>query len=54
MQVLAGSAAEAAGVAVLAGVPFNAVQGLAGVIVCAVLLPVLARANAEMGARIRA
>lgn len=54
MQVLAGSAVQAAGVAVLAGVPFNAVQGLAGVIVCAVLLPVLARAGGDVGARIRA
>ena len=54
MELLAGSAASAAATAVLAGVPFNAVQGLAGVIVCAVLLPVLARASGEMGARIRA
>ena len=36
----------------LVGVPFNIVQGLAGVIVCAVLLPVLGHANAEMGTRI--
>ena len=54
MQTLAGSSVQAAGMAVLAGVPFNVVQGLAGVIVCAVLLPVLARASGEMGARIRA
>lgn len=54
MEVAAGSAAGAAAVAVAAGVPFNIVQGLAGVIVSAVLLPVLSRANAEMGERIRA
>lgn len=54
LQTLAGSSVQAAGMAVLAGVPFNVVQGLAGVIVCAVLLPVLARASGEMGARIRA
>ena len=53
MELLAGSAASAAATAVLAGVPFNLVQGLAGVIVCAVLLPVLSHASAEMGARIR-
>lgn len=53
MELLMGSTAEAAATAVLAGVPFNAVQGLAGVIVCAVLLPVLSHASAEMGARIR-
>ena len=53
MELLMGSTVEAAATAVLAGVPFNAVQGLAGVIVCAVLLPVLSHASAEMGARIR-
>lgn len=53
MELLMGSTAQAAATAVLAGVPFNAVQGLAGVIVCAVLLPVLSHASAEMGARIR-
>ena len=53
MQAIAGSAVGAAAVAVLAGVPFNVVQGLAGVIVCAVLLPVLSHASAEMDARIK-
>lgn len=53
MELVAGSAAGAAAAAVLAGVPFNIVQGLAGVIVCAVLLPVLGHANAEMSERIR-
>lgn len=53
MELLAGSAASAAATAVLAGVPFNLVQGLAGMIVCAVLLPVLSHASADMGARIR-
>ena len=53
LQIAAGSAAGAAAAAVLVGVPFNIVQGLAGVIVCAVLLPVLGHANAEMGTRIR-
>ena len=52
LQIAAGSAAGAAATAVLVGVPFNIVQGLAGVIVCAVLLPVLGHANAEMGTRI--
>ncbi len=52
LQIAAGSAAGAAAAAVLVGVPFNIVQGLAGVIVCAVLLPVLGHANAEMGTRI--
>lgn len=45
MQVLAGSASGAAAAAVLAGVPFDLVQGLAGVIVGMVLLPVLAHAG---------
>ena len=52
LQIAAGSAAGAAAAAVLVGVPFNIVQGLAGVIVCAVLLPVLGHANTEMGTRI--
>ena len=41
MQVMAGSTAGAAATAVLAGVPFNMVQGLAGILVCAALLPAL-------------
>lgn len=54
MEVIAGSAFGAAAAAVVVGVPFNIVQGLAGVIVSAVLLPVLSHASAEMRARIRA
>ena len=53
MELLAGSSAMAAAVATLAGVPFNVVQGLAGVIVCAVLLPVLSHASHEMDVRIK-
>nr|WP_297175024.1 ECF transporter S component [uncultured Agathobaculum sp.] len=49
MQVMAGSTAGAAAAAVLAGVPFNMVQGLAGIVVCAVLLPVLRHASKETG-----
>ena len=54
-QVLsrAGSAAGAAAASVLAGVPFNIVQGLAGIIVGAVLLPVLSHASHEMDVRIK-
>ena len=50
MQIVAGSAVGAAAAAMLAGVPFNIVQGLAGIIVGAVLLPVLSHASAEMDA----
>ena len=53
MQIVAGSAVGAAAAAMLAGVPFNIVQGLAGIIVGAVLLPVLSHASAEMDARIK-
>lgn len=53
MELLAGSAAATAAAAVLAGVPFNLVQGLAGVVVGAVLLPVLSHAGAQMHARIQ-
>ena len=53
MQIVAGSAAGAAAAAVLAGVPFNIVQGLAGIIVGAVLLPVLSHASHEMDVRIK-
>lgn len=49
MMVLAGSGLAAAAAAVLAGVPFNVVQGLVGIVVCAVLLPVLSYASAGMG-----
>lgn len=53
MQIVAGSAAGAAAAAVLAGVPFNIVQGLSGIIVGAVLLPVLSHASHEMDVRIK-
>ena len=41
MEVAMGSNAAAAATAVAVGIPMNIVQGVAGVIVCAVLLPVL-------------
>lgn len=41
MEIAMGSNAAAAATAVVVGVPMNIVQGVAGVIVCAVLLPVL-------------
>lgn len=41
MEIVMGSNAAAAATAVVVGVPMNIVQGVAGVIVCAVLLPVL-------------
>ena len=44
----------AAAAAVVLGVPMNIVQGIAGIIVGAVLLPVLSHASAEMGEKIRA
>ena len=55
MMVLAGSGLIAAAGAVLAGVPFNVVQGLSGIVVGVVLLPVLshAGAGAEMPSRKR-
>ena len=54
MAILSGSTASAALTANLAGVPFNIVQGVAGIIVSAVLLPVLSRASVGLGERIRA
>lgn len=45
MMAVSGSSLAAASAAVLVGVPFNVVQGLAGVVVCAVLLPVLSHAG---------
>lgn len=55
MMTLAGSDLTAAATAVLAGVPFNVVQGLSGIVVGVVLLPVLshAGAGAEMPSRKR-
>ena len=49
--VLCGIPAE---IIVVLGVPMNIVQGIAGIIVGAVLLPVLSHASAEMGEKIRA
>lgn len=54
MMAVSGSALPAALAATAAGVPFNIVQGAAGVIVSVLLLPVLARASGELDARIRA
>lgn len=54
MEVMMGSSAGAAAVAVAAGIPMNIVQGVTGVIVGAVLLPILSHASAAMGERIRA
>lgn len=54
LAMAGGSAFAAAAAATAAGVPFNIVQGAAGVIVSAVLLPVLSRASGELDARIRA
>ncbi len=53
MEVVMGSSVGAAAVAVVVGVPMNIVQGVAGIIVGAVLLPVLSHASAEMGEKIR-
>ncbi len=52
LEVVMGSSMGAAAAAVVLGVPMNLVQGAAGVIVGAVLLPVLSHASAEMGAKI--
>ena len=54
MEVVIGSSMGAAAAAVVLGVPMNIVQGIAGIIVGAVLLPVLSHASAEMGEKIRA
>ena len=54
MEVVMGSSMGAAAAAVVLGVPMNIVQGIAGIIVGAVLLPVLSHASAEMGEKIRA
>ena len=53
MEVVMGSSMGAAAAAVVLGVPMNIVQGIAGIIVGAVLLPVLSHASAEMGEKIR-
>ncbi len=54
MLAIGGSSFAAALAATVVGIPFNLVQGVAGVIVSLVLLPVLARASGELDARIRA
>ncbi len=54
MKTISGSSFAAAAAVTLAGAPFNIVQGLAGVIVAAVLLPVLGRASSSMNERIKA
>ncbi|MBS5703388.1 MAG: ECF transporter S component [Butyricicoccus pullicaecorum] len=54
LAMAGGSAFGAAAVATASGVPFNIVQGAAGVIVSAVLLPVLSRASGDLRARIHA
>ncbi len=54
MMVVGGSTVAAALSATAVGVPFNIVQGAAGVIVSVVLLPVLSKASGELDARIRA
>ena len=54
MEVVMGSSMGAAAAAVVLGVPMNIVQGIAGIIVGVVLLPVLSHASAEMGEKIRA
>lgn len=53
LAMAGGSALGAAAAATAAGVPFNMVQGAAGVIVSAVLLPVLSHASHDLDARIR-
>ncbi len=54
LAMAGGSAFGAAAVATASGVPFNIVQGAAGVIVSAVLLPILSRASGDLRARIHA
>ena len=54
LAMAGGSALGAAAIATAAGVPFNIVQGAAGVIVSAALLPVLSRASGDLHARIHA
>lgn len=49
LTVSSGSAIAAAAVGSASGVPFNLVQGAAGVVIAAVLLPVLSRACGELG-----
>ncbi len=52
LAMAGGSALGAAAAATAAGVPFNMAQGAAGVIVSAVLLPVLAHASRDLDTRI--
>jgi len=53
METIAGSSFAAAATASAASIPFNIVQGLAGVVVAAALLPIFSRASAAMGERIK-
>ena len=53
LSVVSGSGFAAAATASAAGIPFNLVQGAAGVILSAVLLPVLSHASGDMEKRIR-
>jgi len=54
LAMAGGSAWQAAAIATAAGVPFNIVQGAAGLIVSVVLLPVLSKASRELDHRIQA
>ncbi len=54
LAMAGGSALQAAAIATAAGVPFNIVQGAAGLIVSVVLLPVLSKASRELDHRIQA
>ena len=53
LSVVSGSGFAAAATASAAGIPFNLVQGAAGVILSAVLLPVLSHASGDMAERIK-
>jgi len=52
IEVVAGSGFAAAAITSAASIPFNIVQGLAGIVVAALLLPILSHTNAEMRERI--
>ena len=54
LAMAGGSGFAAAAAATAAGVPFNIVQGVAGVLVSAILLPVLSRASGDLHERIHA
>ncbi len=50
MKVVCGSTLTAAAAASFAGVPFNIVQGIAGIAVAAVLLPIIEKARKNLNA----